>query len=76
MTLGGELGNISLGRQLRWTVTDPDNVNQVCKDVINAFERTRLPFLKGHSDIGVVHRVLTSSDSKDSSYVRSLGRAL
>ena len=73
MTLGGEIGNISLGRQLRWTVADPDDLDHVCQDVINAFERTGLPFLKGHSDIGVVHRVLTSSDSKETLLCPILG---
>jgi len=76
MTLGGEIGNIWLGRQLRWTVADPNDVDHVCKDVVNAFERTGLPLLKRHSDVAVVHRVLTSSDSKETLLWPILGRAL
>jgi hypothetical protein len=65
MTLGGELGNLSQGRQMRWTIARFSDIPEVCEEVSRTFENVGLPFLQAHSDIETIHRVLTSSDSKD-----------
>jgi hypothetical protein len=65
MTLGGELGNISEGRQHRWTVADLYDIPKICDQVIDKFERIGLQFLRTYSDIVAVQKALTSSDPRD-----------
>jgi len=65
MTLGGELGNISEGHQLRWTVSDPNDIPKVCDQVANMFERIGLQFLRTHSDLAAAHKVLISSNPRE-----------
>jgi len=73
MTLGGDLGNISEGRQLRWTVADLDDIPKVCDQVADKFERIGLQFLRTYSDVAAVQEVLTSSDLKDTLLCPILG---
>jgi hypothetical protein len=65
MTLGGDLGNISEGRQLRWTVADLDDIPKVSDQVADKLERIGLQFLRTYSDVAAVQKVLTSSDFRD-----------
>jgi hypothetical protein len=60
MTIGGELGNISAGRPLRWTVPDVRGALKICDQLLDAFEKIGLAFLRAHSDVAAVHHVLTS----------------
>ena len=46
MTLGGELGNISIGSPKRWTISNGENIPSVCDGVIESFEEIGLPFLQ------------------------------
>lgn len=73
MTLGGELGNLSTGYPVRWTVTDAADILGVCDEVMKAFEIIGLPFLQAHSDAVAVHDVLLSSASKDRHLAPILG---
>jgi len=65
MTLGVELGNLTLGRQMRWTIANPSDIPTICEQVAAMFERVGLPFLQNHSDLATVHRVLASASPKD-----------
>jgi hypothetical protein len=65
MTIGGELGNLSEDRPHRWTLAAIDDIPQVSDQVARLFETVGLPFLKAHSDISTLNRVLSSSDSRD-----------
>jgi hypothetical protein len=73
MTLGGDLGNIFKGRQRRWTVADLNDIPGVCDQVYAAFEQNGLPFLRAHSDVVAVRRVLVSSHSNDTLLATLLG---
>jgi len=65
MTIGGELGNISQGRPRRWKISDFSDVPIVCGEIMSFFETIGVPFLRAHSEIADVHRVLVSSDQRD-----------
>jgi hypothetical protein len=58
MTMGAELGNLSEGRPIRWTVADIEEIPNVGRQVLNAFERIGLPFLQAHNDLVSLHRLL------------------
>jgi hypothetical protein len=73
MTLGGDLGNISEGRQLRWTVADLNDIPRICDQVANKFERVGLEFLRTHSEVAAVRQVLVSSDHRDTLLAPILG---
>jgi len=64
MTVGGELGNISVGRPLRWTLPDLGDALKICDQMLDAFEKIGLPFLRAYSDVAAVHQVLTSSSPR------------
>jgi hypothetical protein len=65
MTLGVELGNLSLGRQMRWTIASSSDIPKICEQVATTFESVGLPFLQNYSDLATVHRVLASASTKD-----------
>jgi len=65
MTLGGELGNISMGSPKRWTISTVEDIPSVCDGVIESFQEIGLPFLQKHSDAAAAHRVLVSSNPTD-----------
>lgn len=73
VTLGGEIGNLSQGRPLRWTVADLNDIPAVSDQMTSAFERVGLPFFRAYSDLQAVHRVLVSSNSRDTLLCPILG---
>ena len=61
-SLGAELGNISQGRQRRWTVSRPGDIETVAKSVLAEFERTGLPYLQMYSVMENALEVLSGDD--------------
>ena len=49
--IGAELGNISEGRQRRWTVVDESDVRGVCTGIMEAFETIGEPYLERFSSL-------------------------
>jgi hypothetical protein len=73
MTLGAELGNLSRGQPVRWTVADRGDIPDVCDKVVEAFERIGLPFLHTYSDLASVYHALLSSEPKNMHLAPILG---
>jgi hypothetical protein len=65
MTLGGELGNLSVGKNIRFTIDYATSISTICDQVLEQFEVVGIPLLHRYSDIGEVHRLLSSSDRTD-----------
>ncbi|MBB5064655.1 hypothetical protein [Granulicella mallensis] len=65
MTLGGELGNLSVGRPLRWSVASVSDIPTICDQVLEAFGKIGLPFLESCSEVAGAYRILRSSDPKE-----------
>ena len=63
-SLGVELGNLSEGRQKRWTVASLPDVSPVAQSIMNSFLAIGLPYLQKYSDIQTALEVL-SGDDKD-----------
>lgn len=64
-TVGVELGNLTIGRQRRWTVATAEDVDQVAASLVEAFETIAQPYFRQYSDPERLLAVL-SSDSPDS----------
>ena len=64
-TLGGELGNLTVGAPVRWNVSSFDDIPTICDEVVNALTDIGLRFLETHSSVEAAYRVLASSDKKD-----------
>jgi hypothetical protein len=73
MTLGAEIGNLSQGRPLRWTITDLSDIPAVSKQMTGWFERVGLPFFRAYSDRPAIHGVLVGSSSSDTLLCPILG---
>ena len=63
-TVGVELGNLTIGRQRRWTVAAAGDVDQVAGSLMEAFEHIALPYYQKYSDPNNALAVL-SGDSRD-----------
>ena len=50
-SFGAELGNISEGKQKRWTVTSQEDIDSVAVAMLEAFVQIGLPYLKRYSDM-------------------------
>lgn len=61
-TLGAELGNISEGRQKRWTVATPDDIKPAVNSIMDAFVAIGLPYLEKYSDMQNALEVLGGDD--------------
>lgn len=58
MTMGAELGNLSEGRPMRWTISDLGEIAEVGHRVLDVFGRIGLPFLQAHNDLVSLHKLL------------------
>lgn len=65
MTIGAEIGNIASGRPIRWTISDLEEIQVVCDGVSKSFETVGYSFLRTHSDLESVHRVLVGTSPSD-----------
>ncbi len=61
-SIGAELGNISEGRQKRWTVADSADIEAVSRSIIDAFSRIGMPYLEKYSDSNTALDALSSDD--------------
>jgi hypothetical protein len=61
-TVGVELGNWSLGRPLRWTVSTPADLDPVGRQLLEEVCRTGLPFLEQFAQLEELERVLAADD--------------
>ena len=50
-SMGAELGNISQGRQRRWSLASEDDIPEVVSSVMALFESVGLPYLEKYSDL-------------------------
>ncbi len=65
MTLGVELGNLSQGRPIRFTLDEVEEIPKVGDALMALFERVGWPFLERHSDLPSTAKVLTGEDRRD-----------
>jgi hypothetical protein len=61
-TVGAELGNWSIGRPLRWTVSTPADLEPVGRRLLEEVCRTGLPFLERFAQLDELERVLAADD--------------
>jgi hypothetical protein len=61
-SLGVELGNLSEGRQKRWTVASLEDVEPVAQSIMNSFVAIGLPYLEKYSDMKTALDVLSGDD--------------
>jgi len=61
-SLGVELGNLSEGRQKRWTVANLEDVEPVAQSIMNSFVAIGLPYLEKYSDMRTALEVLSGDD--------------
>jgi len=62
-TLGAELGNLSEGRQKRWTVATLDDIKPVAESIMDAFVLIGLPYLEKYSNMKTTLETLSGDDS-------------
>jgi hypothetical protein len=62
-SLGVELGNLSEGRQKRWTVASLQDVEPVANSIADAFVSVGLPYLQKYSDMQTALEVLSGDDN-------------
>src|SRR5882724_7644252 len=61
-SLGVELGNLSEGRQKRWTVRSLEDVEPVAQSIMNSFVAIGLSYLEKYSDVRTALEVLSGDD--------------
>jgi hypothetical protein len=61
MTIGGELGNVSIGRFIRWTIIDIDSISDIVVNITEAVRKVAIPFIMKYNDIRTTFYVLSSS---------------
>lgn len=61
-TIGSELGNLSQGRQKRWTIRTADDVPLVGEEILRAFTEIAIPYFSEFSNPGRVLKVLAGDD--------------
>ncbi len=61
-SMGAELGNISEGRQRRWTLASEDDIPQVVSSMISLFESVGLPYLETYSNLERALEALSGDD--------------
>jgi hypothetical protein len=61
-SFGAELGNLSRGERIRWTVSDREDIEAVAESILNSFERIGLPYLERYSDLDQMLNALAPND--------------
>ena len=62
-SIGAELGNISIGQPIRWTVSAEDEIPQVSSSLLASFEKVGLPYLQRFSFLDEVLSAVAGDDS-------------
>lgn len=63
-SLGADLGNISEGKQKRWTVASPGDVEGVCQSIMDAFVAIGIPYLEKYTDIETALEAFSRDDEE------------
>lgn len=61
-TMGAELGNISVGKQMRWSVKNEADVAPVAMDFAKTVEAIGLPFLEKYSNLNKALEALSGNE--------------
>lgn len=61
-TIGIELGNLSQGKQRRWTVSQPSDIPPVSASLLEAFQSMGLPYLERYTSLDDTFSVLSADD--------------
>jgi hypothetical protein len=61
-TMGAELGNISEGRQRRWTLASEDDIPEAVSSMMALFESVGLPYLEKYSNLEQALAALSGDD--------------
>jgi hypothetical protein len=65
ITLGGDLGNLSTGRQMRWTVSDEADVEPAAAQIEEQFVKIALPYVERYGNMENAYNVLSSDKRAD-----------
>ncbi|HTU26930.1 MAG TPA: hypothetical protein VMF30_16100 [Pirellulales bacterium] len=60
VTLGAEIGNLTVGRQLRWTVADESDIDPVARALEEQLVDVALPYVETHCDLETAYKLLSS----------------
>lgn len=63
-TFGVELGNLSIGEQMRWNISSEDQISSVTNSILDAFDKFGEPYLLKYSSMESAYELL-SSDEKN-----------
>ena len=61
-SIGAELGNLSMGQPLRWTVSSEADIPEVCEGILAVLESVGLPYLQRFSSLEEVLSALSFDD--------------
>ncbi|MCP4303729.1 MAG: hypothetical protein GY788_02385 [bacterium] len=61
-TVGGELGNLSIGSPLRWGVAKMEDVPRVADEIVEAYVRIGEPYIVKYSDLKVAYELMSRDD--------------
>lgn len=67
-TMGGDIGNLSVGRQRRWTVATEADLARVATEIVAALKETGFAFFARFSTLQHVYDVLVKNDIESSLY--------
>ena len=62
-TLGCEIGNLTQGKPLRWSIASAVDVTPAAAGVADSFVNVALPYFEKYSDLEVVYETLRKNDS-------------
>ncbi|HYV04908.1 MAG TPA: hypothetical protein VFB82_09990 [Blastocatellia bacterium] len=62
-SLGADLGNISDGKQKRWTVSNPADVEAVAESIMDFFVAIGIPYLEKYSDMEIALEAFSGEDT-------------
>src|SRR5713101_4597003 len=63
-TIGVDIGNLSIGKQKRWTVASMEDIARVAPEIIADFEFVALPYFERFSDLQSIYRVLATNEEE------------
>ncbi len=61
-SLGVELGNISEGKQKRWTVNNSSNLEHIAESIMDTFVTVGIPYLEQYSNLENAFEALSNDD--------------